>query len=118
MAKRRVKKVTRKKVRKNPAPASSRVQEEKAARLFENFTGHDACDVARVRIPNPPKAAMVVGHMTAICYSTVRDGKTEEYIHEFKKSAQPILAIGPDGKQVLIIGGNFTFTDRGFVDGR
>lgn len=49
-------------------------------------------------------------------YETVRDGKTEHYIHKFKKHARPILGASHDGTQLVLIGGNFTFTDAGITD--
>lgn len=51
-----------------------------------------------------------------ILYETVRDGKVEHYVHKFKKGARPVLAAGHDGKSLALIGGKFTFTERGIVD--
>lgn len=49
-------------------------------------------------------------------YTTVRDGKKERYIHNFKKSARPNLVASHDGAKIALIGGNYRFTDRGIVD--
>lgn len=49
-------------------------------------------------------------------YTTVRDGEVEKYIHRFKKSARPILAASHDGKQLVLIGGDFVFTECGITD--
>lgn len=89
---------------------------DRAASRFERFTGHRAEQVGRVNVPALPKVAAVIGVCTAICYETVRDGRVENYIHEFDDSAAPLLAVSPDGRQLLMIGGDYTFTDRGIVD--
>lgn len=95
-------------------PARTSVQ--KAANRFRRFTGHDVDYVESVRVPDLPKAAAVIGECTAICYVTTRDGKEEHYIHEFSEHAAPMLCVSPDGKQIILVGGNFTFTERGIVD--
>lgn len=56
------------------------------------------------------------GDCDGILYTTVRDGRTEKYIHTFKKNSRPILASSSDGKQIALIGGKYKFTDRGIVD--
>jgi len=57
-----------------------------------------------------------VGTVDGILYTTVRDGNTEKYIHEFKKKSRPHLAVSHDGKQLFILGGGYAFTERGIVD--
>ena len=59
---------------------------------------------------------ITVGYLDAVMYETVRDGKTEKYIHRFKKQARPLLCSSYDGTQLLILGGGYDFTDRGIVD--
>lgn len=105
-------------------PPSSRVRNrekfgsefEKAAKLYEDFTGHKAEPLAQVRVPDHPPVAFVVGRCDGVLYTTVRDGKREKYIHRFKASDAPILCVSPDGFQLLLFGGNFRFTERGIVD--
>jgi hypothetical protein len=105
--------------RRNPVPASSRVRDtDRAARLYEKFSGHDAEEIGEVPAPKVPKVAVAIGSVDAICYTTRRDGKVERYIHEFKPHARPIFAVSPDGSQILLIGGRYTFTERGIVDKR
>lgn len=87
-----------------------------AASLYTRFTGHTDVNVAKVLIPNMPKAAVEVGTIDGILYTTERDGVIEKYIHRFKKSAKPTFAVSPDGKQIFVIGGFFKFGDRGIVD--
>jgi hypothetical protein len=114
--------------RKNPVPPSSRLRAkatmkdheraefEKAASLYADFTGHDAAPLARVPAPKIPKVALVVGHCDGVLYSTVRDGVKEKYIHQFRASDKPLLCVSPDGRQLLLYGGRFEFTERGIVD--
>lgn len=63
-----------------------------------------------------PDVALNVGLCDGVLYETIRDGITEHYVHKFKKSARPQLIAGHDGKTLGLIGGKFTFTERGIVD--
>lgn len=97
----------------------SRARRERQARAavarWEGFTGHQAENYTEVQVPTV-EVALEVGMVEGIAYSTVRDGKRERYFHEFKKSARPILAASHDGRQLLLIGGSFEFTERGITD--
>lgn len=88
----------------------------RAAELFEDFTGHRGRVVATVKKPRYPNAVLMVGECDGILYRTVRDGKPEAYIHKFKKGSRPLFCVSPDGKQLFLLGGAFSFTDRGIVD--
>ncbi len=96
-------------------PLSSKAQVEHAAALYESFSGHDADSVSVIKYPTP-KTCLQVGQCDGIMYETVRDGVTEHYIHKFKKSARPTLGASHDGTQLVLIGGNFKFTDAGITD--
>lgn len=87
-----------------------------AKRRFRRFTGHEAEVLGELDVPPMPKVAAVIGEITALCYVTTRDGKVEHYKHEFSQSAAPLFCVGPDGKQILIVGNRFKFTERGIVD--
>lgn len=63
-----------------------------------------------------PKTGLTIGKCLGIIYETVRDGKREAYKHEFKRSAQPRLAVSSNGKQLMLIGGHYQFTNAGIVD--
>lgn len=89
---------------------------EAAADLRERFTGHDSKRVDVLDVPPLPSAVAVIGKCDGILYTTVRDGKTERYIHEFAKSDRPLFCVTPDGLQILLIGGRYVFTERGIVD--
>ncbi|MFY8268299.1 MAG: hypothetical protein ACOVLK_02770, partial [Terrimicrobiaceae bacterium] len=56
---------------------------ERAANLYERFTGHDVSQGQRVQVPELPRVAAVIGECDGVLYTTVRDGQTEKYIHKF-----------------------------------
>jgi hypothetical protein len=105
-----------KRVRRNPVPESLRSQVNKGAALYEDFTGHDAEDMGNFEMGPVPKVAVVIGDCEGIIYNTTRDGKFERYIHKFKAKSRPMFAVTPDGTQLLLLGGNYDFTERGIVD--
>lgn len=109
-------KPARQKTRRNPA-SSYRRDLHKGAALYEDFTGHDAEEMGMFDLGPIPKVAVVVGELEAVIYNTVRDGKHERYIHKFKARARPMFAVSPDGRQLLLLGGDYDFTERGIVDG-
>lgn len=102
-------------------PASQRLTErreseiEAAEKLFQDFTGHDVEEHATVRVPRMT-TGLAVGDVTGILYETVRDGKRENYIHEFKRNSRPLLVASHDGNQLALLGGAYQFTDRGIED--
>lgn len=99
--------------KRNPAPRNKYVNQ--AMELFEDFRGENPESVERINIPIA-KAGMTIGPCDGIMYTTRRDGKVEKYIHRFKKSARPLLIASHDGEQLYIVGGQYTFTERGIVD--
>ena len=95
-------------------PATRR-QIDDAAQLFKDFRGHDPENVTRVKLRNP-KTGLVIGELDGVLYETIRDGKTEKYIHEFAKKSRPLLVASADGKSLHIIGGEYEFTEAGIED--
>lgn len=95
---------------------SVRNQSQKAALLYERFTGHETTKPQIINVDPLPKAVAVIGECDGVLYTTVRDGVKEKYIHEFKHKDKPLLCIRPDGRQILLIGGAYVFTERGIVD--
>jgi hypothetical protein len=96
-------------------PPSSRSRVARAADLFERFTGHEASQGSRVKV-YVPDVAMVIGTLDGVLYTAIRDGQRERYIHEFAKRDAPILAASADGRQLMIVGGNYRMTELGIVD--
>ena len=96
-----------------------------ARRRYRQFTGHAPAfgDIGIADLTKDGEVVFIVGEVDGIMYTTVRDGRTERYIHEFgptkksgdPKSPRPLLAISHDGKQAFILGGGMRFTARGFV---
>ncbi len=105
----------KKSVKRNPVPPSVRLQVKQAEGLFADFTGHDG-NLVSVQKPTIPNVMLVVGQCDGIMYTTIRDGKTEKYLHQFKKSSRPLLCSSSDGKSLYLLGGAYDFTDRGIVD--
>lgn len=89
---------------------------KKGAKLYEDFSGHEAEIVAKTKKPKIPGVLIAVGMVDFIGYTTVRDGQEEKYIHKFKRAAAPRFCVSPDGKQIFFIDGSYDFTERGIVD--
>ena len=88
----------------------------KAAALYGKFTGHENLSMIKMQVPAMPHELVEIGKIDALWYTTVRDGITERYKHDFKKNSRPLFAVSPDGKQLILLGGAFTFGERGIVD--
>jgi hypothetical protein len=109
---------------KNPVPPSSKAGQyrsvqndiERAADLYERFSGHEAEAIGKIAVQPMPKVGVAIGEVDGILYSTVRDGKLEKYIHQFRRSDKPLFVVSPDGKRLFLLGGNYDFTERGIVD--
>ena len=86
-----------------------------AVELFEDFTGDEA-EYSEPVDYFIPDVGMEIGTVDGIMYTTVRDGKEEKYIHEFKKASRPLFAVSPDGKQLMMVGGSYQFTAKGIED--
>ena len=70
-------------------------------------------DVYKVHIP---KMVAMIGHLESVDYATAHGSKKVYYRHDFAPGSRPLLCVSPDGKQLLLLGGRFQFTDRGIVD--
>lgn len=92
-------------------------QVKSAAQLYESFTGHKVKYGQTVNVPPLPKVVALIGPCDFVGYTTVRDGRTEKYIHKFAARDKPMLCASPDGTHILLVGGNYDFTERGIVDG-
>lgn len=89
---------------------------KKAKHLYEKFTGHQARNVPTTLDIDDDDVFLSVGRVDAVEYTTTRDGKLESYRHRFATSSRPQLLASHDGKHARIVGGQFKFTERGFVD--
>lgn len=91
-------------------------QAAQAAELAEKFSGHASRPLGEVVAPTVPRVAIVVGYCDGLLYSAKRDGKVRRYVHTFARADRPLFLASPNGKQLLLFGGNFDFTERGIVD--
>lgn len=86
-----------------------------AIELYREFTGEEPTTVDTVEL-NDYTVGIVVGECDGILYSTVRDGKAEQYIHRFTKRARPLLCVSHDGNQLFLVGNGYEFRDTGIND--
>lgn len=100
-------------MQENPAP---RTEIQQAARRFTRFTGITDPELKTVRVPARSKVALAIGPVLGIMYQTERDGRIENYRHMFRDGSRPLLTASQDGKQLNMLGGAYTFTERGIVD--
>lgn len=98
------------------ASTSKNARIRRAANLYERFSGHEALECGRIKVRAMPDVGVAIGKVDGILYTTVRDGVIEKYIHKFHKGDEPLFVVSPDGKQLLMVGGRFDFTERGIVD--
>lgn len=101
---------------RKPSMRSSSRDVQRAALLYERFTGHDAEEIGTVNVPPLPDSVAVIGELDAVEYTTVRAGKVEAYRHEFADGDKALLCVSPDGRQLIVVGGRYRFTARGIVD--
>lgn len=86
-----------------------------AIELFRAFREEEPefVDSVNYRLPD---VCMVVGTLDTVEYTTRRGGRVEHYRHEFDEKSKPLLVASFDGKQCLIIGGRYDFTEVGIKD--
>ncbi len=92
-----------------------RAKLQKAARLYEDFTGDAPQYIERVYV-DVPQVVLLVGELDAVLYSCHRDGKLEHYRHTFKKSSRPLLVTNETGSALFVVGGRYSFTEKGIED--
>jgi len=96
-------------------PLSKMAKVKRAIEGYEEFTGNSAGHIDELDV-NRSDVAFKFGKCDGILYTTNRDGKTEKYIHEFKAKSRPTLVSNYDGSHIELIGGDYSFTDRGITD--
>lgn len=99
--------------KRNPANRADSVNASR--RRYENFRGETPGSVRPVAV-KVPRSALTVGELDGVLYTTTRDGKSESYVHKFRKKSRPLLAASDDGASLHIVGGRYEFTERGIVD--
>jgi len=86
-----------------------------AAELYESFREKTPRRIGDIKF-DLPKAVAIIGHVDQIGYRTTHGKKVVYYKHEFSKGSRPLFCVSADGRQLLLLGGRFKFTDRGIVD--
>lgn len=87
-----------------------------AVERFTGFKGERPKSVSRVSVPTAPRVLLTLGACVGIMYRTHRGGRTDNYLHRFKRSARPTLAVSSDGRTLYLLGGEYRVTDRGIED--
>lgn len=89
---------------------------EEAAKKLEDFSGYPATKIIETTMP-AVKVGLVIGELDLIGYRTKRKGIEKNRIvrwgHKFGRPSRPLLAVSKDGKQLLIVGGRYEFTEAG-----
>ena len=88
----------------------------RAIKAFQDFSGHNPDREYTVRLPDEDQYGWRMGPAVGVAYEAKRDGVTERYFHEFKKSARPDLIASDDGKSLYFAKGRFKVTERGIED--
>jgi hypothetical protein len=105
---------------RNPHWPTEQDQIDEAARRLEDFSGHAARRVVKVRSRSNRKTGLIVGELDLIGYRTKREGidggKLVKYEHTFRSGSRPLLAVSSDGTQLHIVGGRYEFTEAGIED--
>jgi hypothetical protein len=86
-----------------------------AVALYSSFREKNPKRLKIVNIDIPTVVA-VIGHCESIDYTTTHGDKVVLYRHDFAQGSRPLLAVSADGRQLLLLGGRFKFTERGIVD--
>lgn len=90
-------------------------QMSQAVTLYESFREKAPKKVITMPVSIPRVVAMM-GHVEAIEYRTTHAGKVTLYKHDFGKGARPLLCVSGDGRQLMLLGGRYEWTDRGIQD--
>lgn len=97
------------------AKATIKKKAARGGRLFQSFREENPEKVREVGFV-VPDVMIEIGCLDTVEYTTRRGGKVEHYRHEFAEKSRPVLAVSDDGKQLMIIGGRYKFTERGITD--
>lgn len=99
----------------NPVKQSLHSQMKEAMERYKGFTGMDPDRYDEYAVEHP-EVGFCIGTLDGVLYTTVRDGEVESYVHHFKQKSRPLLCSSHDGKSLVILGGEYRFTDRGIMD--
>lgn len=103
-------------VRKKNPIKDRRSKINAAMKLYSNFSGEKPEIVGTHPQPKRLDVGIAIGECCGIAYEAVRDGEVMAYFHEFAEQDRPLLVSSSDGKQLVILGGEYDFTENGIVD--
>lgn len=90
---------------------------ENAEREFRGFHwGRPAKRVRRERLPETEGVLVEIGELLGLAYRTDKGGDGEEDWLHWHDEPRPRLAYDPDTRDLFILGGGYTVTDRGIED--
>jgi hypothetical protein len=78
--------------------------------------GENPREALRGRISITPEL-VPVGRLYAVTYTTDKNDGTYPYRHPFEDEAQPLVCVDATGRQLLLVGGEYTVTPHGIEDG-
>ena len=90
-------------------------QLQQAVALYESFRERSPKKLATIRV-SIPKVVANMGYVQSLDYLTTHKGKAQPYRHKFAKGSRPLLCVSADGRQLMLLGGHYKWTDRGIVD--
>jgi hypothetical protein len=86
-----------------------------AVKLYKSFRERNPKRIGKIDF-KVPVAVACIGYVEGIDYKTTHGKKVTLYHHDFAAGSRPLLAVSADGKQLLLLGGRYQFTERGIVD--
>ena len=86
-----------------------------AVALYESFREKRPKRLSVVQF-KVPEAVAVIGHVEGIDYRTTHGTKLTLYHHDFEPGSRPLLCVSGDGRQLMLLGGRYQFTEQGIVD--
>lgn len=86
-----------------------------AIKLYTDFREKEPRKIRTVDF-DIPAAVMVIGYVDEVWYTTTHGKKVVSYRHPFQDGSRPLLCASSDGRQLMLFGGRYKFTDRGIVD--
>ena len=63
-----------------------------------------------------PQVVAVIGYLEYVGYRTTHGNEVQPYHHPFAEGSRPLLCVSSDGRQLVLLGGRYKFTERGIVD--
>jgi hypothetical protein len=86
-----------------------------AVKLYKSFRERTPKRIGKIDFV-VPRAVACIGYVEGIDYKTTHGSKVTLYHHDFAPGSRPLLCVSADGKQLLMLGGRYQFTERGIVD--